>query len=162
MEGKLSYTEKNLMEGEKIIYTAHLHWIIYLGPIILSVISLILLPAIVMHVILPSIVMHVWEVLIVLLFAGIWWLKVFIKQKTSEYAVTNRRVLVKIGFLSVSSVEILLTKIESILVNQDLWGQIFNYGTIIVKGTGGTQDPFFLIAAPLEFRKKVQEQVGLI
>jgi uncharacterized membrane protein YdbT with pleckstrin-like domain len=56
----------------------------------------------------------------------------------------------------------LLNKVESIQVNQDILGRILGYGSITVSGTGGTKDPFHKIDAPLEFRKKVQEQIASI
>ncbi|PIU51164.1 hypothetical protein COS91_05900 [Candidatus Desantisbacteria bacterium CG07_land_8_20_14_0_80_39_15] len=87
---------------------------------------------------------------------------VFISFKTSEFGITNKRVLFKIGFIRRNSLEILLTKIEGIQVNQGILGRILNYGTIIVRGTGGTGSPFRKIEAPLEFRKKVQEQIASI
>jgi hypothetical protein len=35
------------------------------------------------------------------------------------------------------------------------------YGTLIVSGTGGTKEPFKMIAKPFEFRKQVQEQIAI-
>ena len=69
--------------------------------------------------------------------------------------------MIKTGFIRRNSLETLLTKVEGIQVNQGMLGRILNYGTIIVKGTGGTSNPFHKIDAPLEFRKKVQEQIAL-
>jgi len=83
----------------------------------------------------------------------------FISYKTSEFGITNRRVLIKVGFIRRKSLEIFLTHVEGIFVKQGILGRILNYGTIIVNGTGGTKTPFHNIRAPLEFRKKVQEQI---
>jgi len=96
-----------------------------------------------------------------LLVAIIWGISSFISLKTSEFGITNKRVLIKTGFIRRDSLETLLTKVEGIQVNQGMLGRILNYGTIIVKGTGGTSNPFHKIDAPLEFRKKVQEQIAL-
>jgi hypothetical protein len=52
-----------------------------------------------------------------------------------------------------------LAKIESISVDQSLAGRMFGFGTIVVRGTGGTPEPFATIAHPLEFRRRVQEQI---
>jgi transposase len=51
-----------------------------------------------------------------------------------------------------------LAKIESVAVDQGILGRILGYGTIIVRGTGGTQEPFRRIADPMGFRRHVQEQ----
>jgi uncharacterized membrane protein YdbT with pleckstrin-like domain len=80
-----------------------------------------------------------------------------IERATSEFAVTNRRVIIKVGLISRRTVELKLEKIESIGVDQSISGRVFGYGTIVVKGTGGTNEPFRGIARPLEFRKAVNE-----
>jgi len=80
-----------------------------------------------------------------------------IERATSEFAVTSRRVIIKVGLISRRTVELKLEKIESIGVDQSIPGRIFGYGTIVVNGTGGTHESFRGIASPLEFRKAVNE-----
>jgi uncharacterized membrane protein YdbT with pleckstrin-like domain len=80
-----------------------------------------------------------------------------IERATSEFAVTNRRVIIKVGLISRRTVELKLEKIESIGVDQTILGRILGYGTITVRGTGGTNEPFRGLARPLEFRKAVNE-----
>jgi hypothetical protein len=63
--------------------------------------------------------------------------------------------------LSRRSIEILPTKIEGITVNQGLVGRAWDYGTIVVSGTGGTKEPFKMITKPFDFRKQVQEQIAI-
>lgn len=86
----------------------------------------------------------------------------FINFKTSEFGVTNKRVIVKVGFIRRNSLEILLNKVEGIQVNQGILGRILGLGSITVIGTNGTKDPFHKIRAPLEFRRKVQEQIAAV
>jgi uncharacterized membrane protein YdbT with pleckstrin-like domain len=78
-----------------------------------------------------------------------------IDRWTSEFAVTNRRVLIKVGLISRRTVELNLTKVESVAVDQGILGRILGYGTIIVIGTGGTRERFENISAPLAFRHAV-------
>jgi uncharacterized membrane protein YdbT with pleckstrin-like domain len=80
-----------------------------------------------------------------------------VARATSEFAVTNRRVIIKVGLVSRKTVELKLDKVESIGVDQTIPGRIFGYGTIVVRGTGGTNEPFRGIARPLDFRKAVNE-----
>ena len=80
-----------------------------------------------------------------------------IQRATSEFAVTSRRVIIKVGLISRRTVELKLEKIESVGVDQTIFGRIFGYGTIVLKGTGGTNEPFRGIARPLDFRKAVNE-----
>ena len=76
---------------------------------------------------------------------------------TTEFAVTNRRIIAKAGFIRRHTLEMLLTKIESVSVNQGIAGRIFNFGTIVVIGTGGTRESFNSIVKPLETRKSINQ-----
>ncbi len=80
-----------------------------------------------------------------------------IQRATSEFAVTNRRVVIKVGLVSRKTVELNLEKVESIGVDQSILGRILDYGTIEVVGTGGTREPFRGIRDPLGFRRAVNE-----
>jgi uncharacterized membrane protein YdbT with pleckstrin-like domain len=83
----------------------------------------------------------------------------FIQRKTTELAVTSRRVVVKTGFIQRHTLELNLIKVESVSVEQTLMGRMLGYGTISVIGTGGTKESFNTIADPLRFRKAVQEAI---
>ncbi len=78
-----------------------------------------------------------------------------VARATSEFAVTNRRVIIKVGLVSRKTVELNLEKVESIGVEQSVLGRILGYGTIVVVGTGGTKEPFLHIADPMGFRRAV-------
>jgi len=80
-----------------------------------------------------------------------------IEMYTSEYAVTNRRVIAKVGLISRRTLEMNLPKIESIKVDQSILGRILGYGNIEVIGTGGSNEAFSNIQSPLEFRKQYQQ-----
>lgn len=85
-----------------------------------------------------------------------------INLKTSEFGITNKRVIVKIGFIRRDSLEVLLNKVEGIQVNQGILGRIFGFGSITITGTGGAKNPFHNITAPLKFRKIAQEQIASV
>ncbi|OGK82677.1 MAG: hypothetical protein A2X52_14845 [Candidatus Rokubacteria bacterium GWC2_70_16] len=142
----MGYVEQNLMPGEKVTYRATLHWIIYVVPVLLGVLGLILLLS-------PPFVGFGVGVLVV---SGFLALSRWITARTSEFAVTNKRVIIKVGLIRRHTLELLLSKVEIIGVDQGMTGRIVGYGSIVVIGTGGTKEPFKNIAAPLEFRKQVQ------
>lgn len=150
----MAYIDENLLPGEKIIYRAHLHWIVFLKPAFLLIIASILGLALrnAFHALLPALIC--WALGLVPAMASL------IVYLTSEFGVTNKRVLVKVGLIARSSLEILLSKVESIQVNQGLLGRIFDYGSIVVSGTGGSQDPLHNISCPLRFRRMAQEQIA--
>ena len=80
-----------------------------------------------------------------------------IDRASSEFAITNRRVVIKVGLFSRRTFEMNLSKIESVNVDQSLLGRMLGYGTITLIGTGGTKETFGSIAAPLEFRRQFQQ-----
>lgn len=144
----MSYIEKNLMSGENVVYQSKLHWVIFLWPVFFILISI---PFFTAEIVIGGIFL-----ILTALLAGI---SFFIKYSTSEFGITNKRVIVKTGLIRRNSLEVLLNKIEGIQVNQGILGRILNYGSITISGTGGTKDPFHGITNPLEFRKKAQEMI---
>ena len=77
----------------------------------------------------------------------------YVRYNSTELAVTTKRVIVKHGFIRRQTVEINLNKVESIQVEQGLLGRVFNFGTLIVAGTGSSHAPLDGIAEPMGFRK---------
>jgi uncharacterized membrane protein YdbT with pleckstrin-like domain len=126
----MRYVENNLIPGEQVVYRAELHWIIFIWPAIFSLV-LIGLP---------------------------WLIAAILQKKTTEMAVTNKRVIIKTGIISRRTIEMNLSKVENIEVNQSIIGRIFGYGIITIVGTGGTHEPFKDVSQPLEFRKAVLAQ----
>ena len=83
-----------------------------------------------------------------------------VRRNATEMAVTNKRVIVKSGLANRRTIELLLSRIESIAVEEPALGRLLGYGTVIVRGTGGTPEVFPQIARPLEFREQVQRQIA--
>jgi uncharacterized membrane protein YdbT with pleckstrin-like domain len=80
-----------------------------------------------------------------------------LKQWSDEFVVTNKRLICKTGIISRKTLEMNLSKIETVNVDQSVLGRILGYGTITIIGTGGTREEFEDIASPVEFRKRFQE-----
>jgi len=144
----MGYIDQNLMSGENVIHRTKIHWVIFLWPAIFLLIAMIGFAS------KSGTVGGIFIVLAIL--TG---LRSVITYSTSEFGVTNKRILIKVGFIRRNSLEILLTKVEGIQVNQGILGRILDYGTIVVTGTGGSKQTFHKISTPLEFRKKSQEQI---
>jgi len=83
-----------------------------------------------------------------------------LNRRAADFAVTNKRVILKIGAVTSRTAEIFLNKIESVGVEQTVTGRALGYGTIVIRGTGGSLEPFHLVSAPFEFRKQIQQQIG--
>jgi len=161
----LSYVENNLIPGETILYRTKLHWIVLFWPVLvgslLGLISVLLLFSAVAsrsgssqsHSVAAGTGAFFLVVGAAIIGFGI------LRRNATEIAVTNKRVLIKTGLLSRRTIELLLSKIESIGVDESPSGRIFGFGTVIVRGTGGTPESFDQIAHPLEFRRQVHAHV---
>jgi uncharacterized membrane protein YdbT with pleckstrin-like domain len=146
----MSYIDGNLLEGEQVVFRTRLHWLLYLGPVLFIVVVLVPIGWFIASGTWSA---YVW---IPLAAGALVLIPAIIKRHSSDFAVTNKRVMMKVGVFHTRSIELLLHKIEAIAVEQSLMGRIFNYGSIVITGTGGTQESFSQIQAPLAFRRAVQ------
>ncbi len=161
----MSYVNKHLIEGETVVYATGLHWIVLIQAIFLTFIfgaagaALLVLyernqggtSATSTAMLAGGIVLLV--VAAICMFSGI------VKRNATEMVVTNKRVVLKVGFVTRNTFELLLQKVESIGVKESVMGRILGYGTVVVDGTGGSSEPFDRVAHPIEFRKQVQQQI---
>lgn len=147
----MGFIESNLMQNEHVLGRAKLHWVIFIWPAIWLALALIVFSS--------GDAAAGGGVVLIAVATG---MVSFINLKTSEFGVTNKRVLLKTGLIRRNSFEVLLTKVEGIQVKQSILGRLLGYGTIVVTGTGGSADPFRRIARPLDFRRQVQEQISSV
>jgi uncharacterized membrane protein YdbT with pleckstrin-like domain len=147
----MSYIDDNLVPGEEILFRASTH------P------AALILPAIMLFV-LMYISYQIAEALICIMgvVSLILLLRIGIYFFTTEFGLTNKRIVAKTGFIKRTSMEIMLSKVESITVNQPILGRIFGFGTIIVTGSGGTRQRFPMIGKPMELRQMVNKQINLV
>ncbi|MFN2507947.1 MAG: PH domain-containing protein [Chthoniobacterales bacterium] len=75
---------------------------------------------------------------------------------SSELVITDRRMLVKTGIVRRQTLEMFISKIESIAVEQGFLGRLFDYGTVVIRGSGGFEEAFEAIAQPALLRNCVQ------
>ena len=164
----MSYVEKHLIPGELVQYETKLHWIVMLGHAALAVLLDLLAIGIVVGWALlgtkakgSSIPTAVYLfALACFVIGGALFFVGILKRNATEMAVTNKRVIVKTGIVDRRTIEILLSRIESVAVEEPALGRLLGYGTVIVRGTGGTPEVFSKIYHPLEFREQVQRQIA--
>jgi uncharacterized membrane protein YdbT with pleckstrin-like domain len=156
----VSYVSKVLLPGEQVIYEAGLHWLIYGRAIVLFVIALGLwvaaqfVPQGTENTALgQNIVLGLAALVFVL--AVLAAAAAAIRRGTTELAVTDQRVIYKRGIFARHTIEMNRSKVESVDVDQSLLGRIFGYGTIVVRGTGGSLEPMRDISHPLDFRSTI-------
>lgn len=100
-----------------------------------------------------------WAALLVLGIIGVgvfMFAAMAIKMKTTDFAVTNRRVILKRGWLNLSTQEVSTSSIETVEVAQRFWGRIFGYGKVRVTGTGDSHIVFPPMKNPIAFRRAIE------
>ena len=147
-----AYTAATLQADERPLHQTSIHWMALAGSVIGAILSLI--------VIIPIAMLAAWRD-----FDWAWFLVVIplgilvsasVTVRTSELVITDRRVLIKVGFIQRHTFEMFISKIESVAVFQSMLGRMLNYGTVTIRGTGGSSESFATIAAPLPFRDAIQ------
>jgi len=81
------------------------------------------------------------------------WLWAWVVYATTELAITNKRVIAKTGLIQRRTIEMFLEKIESIQVDQGVFGRLLDFGSVIISGTGVQSAPFRNISDPLALRR---------
>ena len=74
-----------------------------------------------------------------------------------EMAVTNYRVVCKIGVFNIKTEELANDRIESVSVRQTILGRILNYGDIFFSGTGTSKLVFKKVYAPWWIKSKSED-----
>ena len=147
-----SYTAATLQADERALHKTTLHWMVLIVPMFVALFTLLVIG--------PIGMIAAWKGQ-----AWIWLLLVVpvaivasavLGVKTSELVITDRRVLIKVGFIRRQTFEMFISKIESVAVTQGMLGRFFNYGTVEIRGTGGSSESFATISAPLQFRDAIQ------
>ena len=133
----MSYAQSVLQPGETVLAIGRLHWIIYRWAILSAVLGVMLVwlesSAWPNNDGLVRATAWLFALLFVVTFAYAW----FIRWIT-EFAVTNRRVILSQVFIARRTEEMTLDKVETVDVHQSILGRILGYGTMWITGTGGS------------------------
>lgn len=124
----MSYIQDSLSEGEKIVRVFKLHWV-------------------------NRVWLVIWILLIVTLPIAVYeWLRL----RTMEHGVTNKRVVFKQGIISRKTEEMKLGSIETVEIDQGVWGRILGFGDVKVTGRGISDVVFKTIADPMEVKRQIE------
>ncbi len=161
----MSYLSSTLLKDEQVVHLTKPHWIVFWPSLVSLLVTLIAygygpryfnIGIYFFNHSIPQLL-----VLACIAFTIYQFLQGCFLYYTCEYGITNKRVLMKAGFIGRDSLEIFLSKIEAVNVDQTIMGRLLGYGSIIIVGTGGTQDPFLNVPDPLYFRRLAQQQIDL-
>ena len=150
----MGYVERHLLPGERVLYKTRLHWGVFIKP------ALVVLVGGALMVLLRPVQDPRWLWMMgaaVTLIGLLWGLVHYVEVMTSEFAVTTSRLIFKVGLISRYTTELLLSKVESIGVQQGLMGRLLNHGDLTVTGTGGAREVFRRVRDPIGFRNHVQQ-----
>lgn len=142
----MDFIGQNLSQGEGIVFRTKTY---------ISWPSVILLCLIFLPIGFSSVGAVIWTVCAAVTVGG-----ALLRERNSDFVVTNRRVIIKVGLLSVRTVEMNISKIETVAVSQGWLARLDNgdkYGDLTIVGSGGTREKFSRIKNPIAFRKAVQQ-----
>jgi uncharacterized membrane protein YdbT with pleckstrin-like domain len=150
----MSYYKKVLQDNETVKYVGKLHWTIYRNAILLGALALILAVVWLNEQDnvreLTLLGLGLVGLLAVVSFLGAWFVRV-----TTEIVVTDKRIIHKVGWIARRTEEINITKVETVDVTQGIVGRIFDSGTVLIKGIGGSWEPLRRVASPLQLRNAI-------
>ena len=129
----MSYIEESLSAGEKVQALFRFHWFAWV-PMVL------------------------WLLLGLVTFGLTWLIALyeFLRLRFIEQGVTNKRVILKKGIISRKTEEMKITSIETVELNQGVWGRIFGFGTIKVTGRGISDVVFHAVADPMAVKRQIE------
>ncbi|HBP27916.1 MAG TPA: hypothetical protein DD666_00690 [Advenella kashmirensis] len=153
-----SYVDSNLSKGEQVISRAKVSWLAFFPHLVFSI-FFILLGLSAANGQAESGAPISGAPMLFGIIGGVLFLSAAVNIHTTELVLTNKRIIAKFGFIRRETVELRLEKVESIGVNQGILGRLFDFGSIVIKGTGGTGTPIPSIAKPLDFRRIVNNHV---
>ena len=136
-----SYIENSLGRNERIVYKAQVSWLSQFGRLVFGTLFALLIR----------------EIPIIGIIGILFIIVAVLNVMTTELALTNKRLIAKAGFIRRQTIELNIDRAESLSVIQGFWGRIFNYGFIVVRGTGVSHAPIPYIARPMEFRQQFND-----
>jgi uncharacterized membrane protein YdbT with pleckstrin-like domain len=150
----MDYVTRVLQPGESVVHLSRIHPIVFLPAVLWFVAALVLFIA-ALSMDGDFRIGGEALALFALLFGLAAGLPALIRRATTELAVSDRRVIYKSGVLARHTLEMNRSKVESVDVDQSVLGRLFGFGTIVVRGTGGSLEPIRMISDPLTFRSHI-------
>jgi membrane protein YdbS with pleckstrin-like domain len=151
----MAYYTKVLQPDERVLVVGRLHWSIYIhAALILALAVAIAIGAFWVpdqngqRVVCIAAAAVALVGLLALLSAAI-------RRHATEIVVTDRRVIFKRGILARYTVEMNVSKIETVDVDQGFGARLMGYGTVLIRGTGSGIEPLRRIGNPLAIRNAI-------
>lgn len=153
------YIKNSLSRDEEIMYIAKFHWFKWMAHYIYVIFAVLLSASVFVAYRNNILTTDIKSVMLLVAFFLFLMMSIasYVDLVTKEMGITNKRVIFKKGFIHTDSDELLLNKIESIEIEQSLWGRIFGYGDMFFAGTGTTKVEFRDVSRPVQLKKHIEE-----
>lgn len=151
----MGYVQHVLQPGETVLQESRLHWFIYWRAVLFLIIAGGIAA---LYFLTPDPTMQNAALIggaVALALSILFFIAAAIRRHSTELAVTDHRIIYKTGVFSRHTMEMNRNKVESVDVDQSFFGRIFGYGTILVRGTGGSLEPLPNIQDPLALRSRI-------
>ena len=155
-----NYVQSHLTKEEHVVFEAHYNWCIWLFPIIGFIFFSIPLFFVLRYAPSDEVADSMGFPVVMFLIGLRILIYTYIRTQTDEFAITNQRLIIKTGVISRTTLELNLTKVETISVDQNIISRLFDAGNISIKGTGSTICNLICINTPFDFRKAFQDVLG--
>ena len=144
----MSYLQESLAPGEEIVAMFKLHWSMWLRFWLIVVLGVVATIALAMSVPPAAIVAAV--------IAAAAALAEWLRLRSIEQGVTNRRVVRKTGVFARATTELRLASIETVDLRQSFWGRVFGFGDVEITGRGETAMMLSRIADPIAVKRDIE------
>ena len=104
-------------------------------------------------------IINFFKIHLIFYILNILWIPTFIGLFFTEYGLTTKRVILKIGIISRNTDEMRLSKIETVEVRQGIFGRIFGFGTVLVTGTGNSSVVLKGVSNPISVKKEIDSHL---
>jgi hypothetical protein len=163
------YVQSLLLPNETVLAVARPHWGLFASPGILVAFALICTFFSTLQSAFISTTANSEATAFMTFFyfaicAGPWWLlggarllNATLTYLSTEFALTDKRIIGKTGFIRRQSLELVLDKVESIGVIQGVTGRLFDFGTLVIGGSGGTDQKFPNISRPMQLKRQIDK-----
>jgi uncharacterized membrane protein YdbT with pleckstrin-like domain len=159
----IPFIEQNLMPGERLLASTRIHSATVTVPAILVVVPgiLVVIGLVILVMGQNGLPLAIIGAVLAALMALIV-LSLIVRRATTEFGLTDKRIVIKSGWVTTQVREMPLGKVEATRIEQGLLGKVFGFGSLVIIGSGGTRRYCETIGKPFEFYKSVQEQVARV
>ena len=129
----MAYIEESLSKGEEVHEIYKLHWFSKI-PMVIWIILAIPTAGL-------TLILAIYE-----------WLRL----RSLEQGTTNKRVILKSGIISRKTEEMRMSSIETVEIDQSIFGRMFGFGSVKITGRGISDVTFSKIDNPIEVKKSIE------